>query len=73
MSVSMTKKTLANYSLPGHPVKFCKVKWQLTYKKLNPFQFVVYQTRQKHKKNLSQICLTTFLSIYLHFFKTTCG
>ena len=33
MPVSMTKKTLANYSLSGHPVKFCKVKWQLSYKK----------------------------------------
>ena len=32
MSVSMAKKTLANYSLSGHPIKFCNVKWQLTYK-----------------------------------------
>ena len=47
MSVSMTKKSLANYSLSGHPIKFCKVKWQ----KLNPLQFILHQTHQKSKKN----------------------
>ena len=31
--LAMIKKTLASYSLSGHPIKFCKVMWQLTYKK----------------------------------------
>ena len=28
------EKTLANYSLSGHSIKFCQAKWQLTNKKL---------------------------------------
>ena len=28
------QKTLANYSLSGHPIKFCEAKWQVTYKKI---------------------------------------
>ena len=44
MCVSMTKKTLVNYSLSRHPIKFCKVKWQLTYKK-NLTRFNLYFLR----------------------------
>ena len=33
MPIPMTKKTLAKYSLSGHHIKVCKVKWQLTHKK----------------------------------------
>ena len=53
MSVSMTEKTSANYSLSGHPIKFCKIKWQLTYKKLNPLHFILHQTHRKNNKNHS--------------------
>ena len=31
--LTMIKKTLVNYSLSDHLIKFCKAKWQLTYKK----------------------------------------
>ena len=40
-----------NYLLSGHPIKFCKVKLQLTYKKFNPLQFVLHQTHHHQKKN----------------------
>ena len=44
----MIKKT---YSLSGYPIKFCKVKLQLTSKKINPLQFIIHQPPQKNKNN----------------------
>ena len=52
----MIKKVLENYSLSGHPINFCKVKWQLTDKKNNPLQFILHQTRHK-KKKITQIII----------------
>ena len=57
----------------GDPIKFFKVKWQLTYKKT--YATPIYSSsdlpEEEKSLKLSWICLTTFFSIYLHTFRKT--
>ena len=43
------QKTLANYSLSGHPIKFCEA--GDLQKNLNPLQFILNQTHWKKKSH----------------------
>ena len=59
------KKTLANYWLSDRLTKFCKAKWQLTYKKTSHYSLSdPSEERREESLKLPMICIITFCSVY---------